>query len=318
MHRAIFRTTILVLFIVLIPCQSWAAFTAPEQAQLQRLYGAEYYTQAAFSTAANGVRGGVWNTYMRAGLASLASAMTDIDNGIAGLLNVVGTDAFVDPTGVPRDQTMAAVYVKLDHAAWLLTQADAYLAASGSADAQVARTVWLSTALWHLVNFDRSLGYLSPNPAPYPRIIGPHGRFDQMEFQLWRSNVYMSEMLTSVISELPSHLTDREAAWRVMDSAAILLMRQTHQMLRLAFPAAVEDTAFSDFFRILAVVKVLTTELPELFHAIQSSLVFLDLSAFISVRLTDSWRHMDFGVWEALIFPDCTHEQHVQGCGGGL
>jgi hypothetical protein len=76
------------------------------------------------------------------------------------------------------------------------------------------------------------------------------------------------------------------------------------------------------FFRVLDELQTMTEEIPERYHEIQR-----ELAAWIGqgrastlrplsqglLRVTDSWRHADHGVWQQLAFPDCTS---TTGCGG--
>jgi hypothetical protein len=211
-----------------------------------------------------------------------------------------------------------------------VTAATKFFPASSGVDAaSTARSVeWqrnvsvasarLTAARTLVTAMTRTLPYAHPWPAlrvsatavPFTirTAVGPHGRYRLMQWDINRGKNYIGNAQVAVLPEYKkgadgqkiAHIWVQDTALRNgLDIAGALLAGVT-------FDA--DQAADDRFCQVLRVVKILTVSVPTAFNNWQASIGALipqPWANFVSIS-GDAWRHIDFGTWSSMVFPEST------------
>jgi hypothetical protein len=317
-----------------------AAFTAAEQTEMIKLRDALSDMSWAIRYLGDAMRTGT-TTATRTpladsvGLLILAVRDAEVANGL--LLDVTveqrGTSAFTALEAQTRSARVALAWWRLDRSVTTLANADVALSRAFQASTNTvyrdnirrAREIWIVAARRSMLWMNRALRYADPNPVSFPKVIGPHGDYDRSQWYLWRSHWYALDMLDAIAAAYRADTTQASywSVYKTISSATSILDAHVYAAGTLAGLTLTPHQVGQDpFFRILDELETMTEDTPERYHEIQR-----ELAAWIGqgrvptlgalsqslIRLTDSWRHADHGVWRQLVFPECTT---ATGCGG--
>jgi hypothetical protein len=339
--RSVLATWLLATAIVLVAAMpARAAFTTAEQTELLKLVDGLENISEALRYVAYGIRTGTTTatqTLLADSLGLLILAARDAERANGLLLNVIveqnGTTAFTTMASQSRRARVALAWFYIDRSVITLGTAGSVLQRAQAANANSvyqdnvrrAREIWVPSARRNLAGISRSLTYASPNPSSYPKVIGPHGEYDNAQWFMWRSHWYLLDMLDSVTAAFRADIiqTDYWSVYKTISSATNILDGHVTSAGTLAGMTLMSSQIGQDpFFRVLDELETMTQDTAERFHEIQREIVTwishgrtptLAPLAQALIRLTDSWRHADHGVWRQLTFPDCTDPA---GCGG--
>ena len=309
-----------------------AAFTGAERAEIVQLVNAQSYTHEGLRYMTFAISAGT-TTQTRTPLADAilrtvaASREASLAYGL--LLNIVveqhDTPGFAALQALSRPDRVAIAWWRMDRSIAAIEAAQQMLTAAHKASASAAfrdavrraRDIWLFQAKRELVAINRGLTYAKPLPLSYPKIIGPHGSYDETQWFLWRANWYALDMLEelAIAYRTGPLLTNYWPVYKAINSTSVILDIEIHAQAILAgitFTAA--QAALNPFFRVVDQLQWVTEETSERYHEVQAeiaawiwatrSTVPVPLTNAL-VRLSDSWRNLDQGVWQQLIFPNC-------------
>jgi hypothetical protein len=296
-----------------------AAFTSSEQQQVDTLVtqvvGPLNQALAELSFAIKGGQDPA--PTLQAGVMHTKEAVREASLVLADLVNVVTGHTFLPPDPAGRAGRVNDAWFHLDRVTMFIETAQGGLARASGMNTKRAATVWLPEALAGAASIDRTLSYADPNPPTYPKIIGPHGSFDNVEWELYRAWWYALDMLENGIAHYPQARAD----WYTFVNRSALLYDTYAQTI--ARMAGVPPSGTSQFFLVLGALGGLTDMYSmgasQRYEEIQGSLIVSPSPALTSVlgRVTDSWRHMDAAVWAMLVFPGCDAITNPDGCAGG-
>ena len=254
---------------------------------------------------------------LQTGVTHTKEAVREASLVLADLVNVVTGHGFMPPDPAGRAARVNDAWFHLDRVAMFVEWAQGNLAKAAGPNTQRAATIWLPEALAGVAAIDRTLSYADPNPPTYPKIIGPHGSFDNVEWELYRAWWYALDMLEYGIAHSPAARADW---YTFVNRSAILYNTYAQTMARMA---GVPASSTSQFFLVLSALGGLTDfysqGAAQRYEEIQVALILSPSAALTSAlgRVTDSWRHMDAAVWAMLVFPGCDVITHPDGCAGG-
>lgn len=339
--RSVLATWLLVTAIVLVAAMpARAAFTTAEQTELLKLVDGLENISEALRYVAYGIRTGTTTatqTPLADSLGLLILAARDAERGNGLLLDVIveqnGTTAFTTMSSQSRSGRVALAWFYIDRSITTLTTAQSVLQRAQTANANSvyqdnvrrAREIWVPSARRNLAGISRGLTYASPDPPSYPKVIGPHGEYDTAQWFIWRSHWYLLDMLDAVNAAFRADIiqTDYWSVYKTISSATNILDGHVSAAATLAgMTVSATQVGQDPFFRVLDELETMTEDTSERFHEMQRELVTwisqgrtptLTPLAQALIRLTDSWRHADHGVWRQLTFPECTNPT---GCGG--
>lgn len=327
-------TTVIILLLWVWPTTAHAALTDPEAAQIRTLGQAlvtlhDGQRQVAHAlrteTTTEKARDDFWHT-----LYSSNHAHWFLFDGLVLLLDI--------PTGsaTARAETLAEAWQRVNIARiWVKSIVDHLPRRFPHlTDAQARYRTVLDT----LTNLDRSPGYAEPKPPHYPKVIGPHGRYDQVQWWLWMA---MNRLFYSEYAMMRAYRGYREYGQSTDDPlladygalsddfmvSAGAMDVLANAVIRLA---QADMTPENDpFFSTIHALNTLTEpRLPhapvyyKLGHGWKALLLSQhDGSRPVLVRnvqnsvglLAESERSMLAAIWELMVFPDCTNPG---GCGG--
>lgn len=339
-RSAVAACVVLVTLVVAAPPSARASFTSAEEAELLKLVNGLDNISEALRYVAYAIRRGT--TAQTQGpladsLALFVLAARDAERAYGLLLDVIteqrGTSIYKTLEGQSRTERMAQAWWRIDRSVNSLVMAEAALTRAFAANTDSvyqdnvrrARDIWSVAARRYLLWVDRSLAYATPNPASFPKVIGPHGDYDQSQWFLWRSHWYALDMLDSVTAAFraDSIQTDYWSVYKTISSTTSIMDAHVQSAGTLAGMTMTSAQVGQDpFFKVLDELEIMTEDTPERYHEIQRELAtwigkgrsatLASLSQAL-IRLTDSWRHADHGVWQQLTFPNCTL---ATGCGG--
>jgi hypothetical protein len=339
--RSLLATGLVVTTIVLVAAMpARAAFTTAEHTELLKLVDALENISEALRYVGYGIRTGTTTatqTPLADSLGLLILAVRDAERANGLLLNVIveqrGTSPYNSMASQSRSSRVGLAWFYVDRSIITLTTAESVLQRAQAANSNSvyqdnvrrAREIWVPAARRNLAWISRTLTYASPNPSSYPKVIGPHGEYDTAQWYVWRSHWYLLDMLDAVTAAFRADIiqSDYWSVYKTISSATNILDGHVGAAATLAgMTVSASQVGQDPFFRVLDELEIMTEDTPERYHEIQRELV-----AWISqgraatltpvgqslIRLTDSWRHADHGVWRQLTFPDCATPT---GCGG--
>jgi hypothetical protein len=333
---------------LLTPWYASAAFTDQEAASLARLHKArESLEEAVMHHVAH-----LWSRHTtpatrlplgRVMELSLA-ASRELNMAEALLVGVVvepvNTPGFTRLAASPRSEWLRLAWWRLDRFAMFARAAREGLTAAAKLDVDPkyqeligrARDIWLLQALAEAAAVNRALAYADPRPAHYPKIIGPHGDYDQTQWFLWRSQWYAHDALDNVVAAYSSEPLEGGTALGDVVMRVFGATKSIMQSLEIVAGLSwlPEQKASSQFFRVLGVTKRLTDHghVPmrwmeaivslrtNWFPVIAGRAVASSNIHDAVVRIADAWKHADMAAWETMEFPGCDPALRPEGCGG--
>jgi hypothetical protein len=333
---------------LLTPWHAFAAFTDQEAASLVRLHNArESLEEAVMHHIAQ-----LWSAYTTpATRLALGRAMRDalaasreLNMAEALLVGVVTeqleTPPFIKLAASPRSERLRQAWWRIDRFTNFANAAreDLTAAAKLGTDPKYqdlirrARDIWLLQAIAEAAAVNRALAYANPRPAHYPKIIGPHGDYDQTQWFLWRSQWYAHDALDNVVAAYSSEPLEGGTALGDVVMRVFGATKSIMQSLEIIAGLSwlPEQKRSSQFFRVLGVTKRLTDHghVPlrwmeaivslrtNWFPVIAGRAVASSNIQDAVVRIADAWKHADMAAWETMEFPGCDPVQRPEGCGG--
>jgi len=339
-RSALVACAVLLTLMVAAPPSARASFSSAEETELLKLVNGLDNISEALRYVAYAIRRGT--TAQTQGpladsLALFVLAARDAERAYGLLLNVTteqrGTSVFSALAAQSRAERVAQAWWRIDRSVNSLVMAEAVLTRAFGANADTvyqdnvrrARDIWSVAARRNLLWVSRSLPYAAPTPTSFPKVIGPHGDYDHSQWYLWRSHWYALDMLDSVTAAFRADAiqTDYWSVYKTISSATSIMDGHVQSAGTLAGMTLISTQVGQDpFFRVLDELQTMTEDTPERYHEMQRELATwigqgrtATLAALSQalIRLTDSWRHADHGVWQQLTFPDCNN---TTGCGG--
>jgi hypothetical protein len=280
------------------------------------------------------------------GTTRLLDALDATLEGVGALYGIVPTATPRNPETwlSPRSARIAYVYGRIDHALGRLAWAKQtwqelknqpppfHFPTSTVAEYQgwinsvIART---DIATGHLNAFRRDLTYGNPYPADFPTIIGPHGQYDLVQWQLWRAAHYFRRAANSVATAIYHGLSvNVDSNYKDFGRPYISYMTAVRGVIDALFvvgrtPYSADLQAADPFFALIIALGRITlpSSLPGAMH-----FVFFDLNATwlkefaldepespfetsikdALVIANDAWKHSDNAVWGMMTFPECS------------
>ncbi len=317
-----------------------AVFTTAEQTELTKLVDGLENISETIRYVGYAIRTGTTagtQSPLADTLSLLILAARDAERAYGLLLDVIteqrGTAIYSSLDAQTRSQRVTQAWWRLDRSVTSLASAESALSRAFIANTGVvfqdnvrrARDIWSPSARRNLLWVNRTLTYASPNSAAFPKVIGPHGDYDRSQWFLWRSHWYALDMLDSVTAAFRADAiqTDYWSVYKTISSTTAIMDAHVQAASTLAGMTLLASQVGQDpFFRVLDELQVMTEDTPERYHEIQRELATwigrgrtatLAPLAQALIRVTDSWRHADHGVWQQLSFPDCNLST---GCGG--
>ena len=341
--------TIVLAAALFTPGYASAAFTDQEAASLARLHNA----RESFEAAVMHHIASLWSQHTTpATRVSLGRVMRDalaasreLNMAEALLVGVVteqvNTPGFARVSASPRSERVGTAWWRIDRFVMYAkaTREGLTAAAKLAPDPAYqdlirrARDIWLSKALAEAVAVNRALTYADPRPANYPKIIGPHGDYDQTQWFLWRAQWYAHDALDNVLAAYVSEPpVDGGTALGDVYMRLFEASRSLMQSLEIVagLSSTPEHKRSSQFFRVLGVTKRLTDE-GDVPGRWMEAIVSLKTHWFpvvagrpaasshiqdAVVKIADAWKHADMAAWETMEFPGCDPVLRPEGCGG--
>ena len=235
-----------------------------------------------------------------------------------------GTVAYSNLRNASRAVRVNTAWFYLDRCVHFIDEAGSVLPPNATSDnVRRAREIWFLSARDRAASINRAYTYESPLPPSYPTIVGPHGFYDDAQWYFWRSGWYATDALEYLLPAYQSRTLTPDQLWpiyAVIDRVTELLSTLAYRQARMAAVAFTEaEETQNPFWRTLAVLERLTAQTydsaAQRLHEAQSSLAILP-ATYSRVRIADAWRHLDFGVWAMMSFPNCSPAEHPNGCGG--
>jgi hypothetical protein len=240
---------------------------------------------------------------------------------LALLVNVVPSNGYVEPDPGTRATRVAEAWFHLDRVTMFAYQAIADAEGAVGENTRRGPSIWLRYAIAGVPGIDRSQAFSNPAPASFPAVVGPHGDYNRVMFELYRSNWYALDMLEYAMP----YYGRKEADWYVLVSRAPIFYDGYARAMALMAGVVVwpADPTLSQFWRVLGSQAGLTD-----YHTQSLSLRYSEVMDALTVapavefrpaylRIVDSWKHMDQSVWETLVFVNCSATHDPDGCARG-
>jgi hypothetical protein len=235
------------------------------------------------------------------------------------LVDVVSPLQFIPPDPVTRAQRVADAWAHLDAVIPKIDTARSTIADATGPNLRAASS-HLAAARAAIGPLDRSLAYADARPPSYPALVGPHGDYDKTQSELARGSAYFLDGFEFAIQQYGVAALSA-ANWNIVVQSGQLIVEAYAR--GLAVMAGVGDSNVSQFWRILNYTKRLTDfrsgAMTERYFSIIQSMATSpgpELRA-ATIRVVDSWRHMDQSVWSILLFLNCSQTHDPQGCAAG-
>ncbi len=179
-----------------------------------------------------------------------------------------------------------------------------------------ARDIWVQNAS-KLSALDPGLLYLDPWPELLPgktiqTVVGPHGDYRQMQHFIARGKNYALDAYGPLIAlylKGPATVGGVDGdmvrnAW--LNSSNMLDVLDRATALLADVPLTAEEASEDRFCRTLRVGKLLTVSAPAWYQRWGNIVADMIPPQYrgIVAKLVDSWKHVDWSMWQSLVFPE--------------